>query len=503
MLKTAAWECGGFFVLERLVNPSPHFCITAESNTRTMNLFQFFTPTGAKPLNMREVSGGTKSAPAGTVTTTNPNDPSNQTPKSGNWEANVVSPYGKRSLMVPAWYRGVSLIMQTMGQMVTQYQRLNTEGGNFVEDRGYLDRRQSIPSDGNRLNYLLQVRPNPLMTASQMQEQIEYRKIYFGNAYVYIERGEFGQPINLWLATGGGFNPLNNTYSLVYNSTRGPRMHIQAEAKNVLHFKNVFLTDDYYMGMPTLDFAFKSLQIAATADDQALQDVAKGGKHKILLREEKNVQQGTQRNSPSELRRTAKTFGEDWQSGDVVLLDNVLDPTIISQTSQQLQLLEQRGFQVSDLARILGVPRIMMMEDAGSSYKMPEHATQEFMLRTIQPRIREWEDEFNSKLLTADDFGKRRIHVCELPLRRLDAKGQAEIDKIHIETGWSPNQILAQYDLPSIPNGDKHYISTNLAEVGSAKLSEPSGGNSSTESKKEPTPAKGNDGEGAEEGEES
>jgi hypothetical protein len=117
-----------------------------------------------------------------------------------------------------------------------------------------------------------------------------------------------------------------------------------------------------------------------------------------------------------------------------------------------------------------------MMEDAGSSYKMPEHATQEFLLRTIQPIIRNWEDELNSKLLRPEDFGTRRIHVCELPLRRLDAKGQAELDKLHMETGWSPNEIRAQYDLPNIEFGDKHYISTNLAEVGSAKLSEPSSG---------------------------
>ena len=104
----------------------------------------------------------------------------------------------------------------------------------------------------------------------------------------------------------------------------------------------------------------------------------------------------------------------------------------------------------------------MMMEDAGSSYKMPEHATQEFMLRTIQPRIREWEDELNSKLLTAEDFGKRRIHVCELALKRLDAKGQAEIDKLHLESGWTPNQIRAQYDLPSVDGGDEPMASANL-----------------------------------------
>ena len=424
-----------------------------------MNLFNFFTPTGSIP--KREATPGVPS-------TTDPNDPSNQPAKGGNWEANVVSPRGNRSLLVPAWYRGVSLIMQTMGQMVTQYQRKSTEGGNFIEDRYGMNRA---------MNYMLQVRPNPLMTASQLQEQIEYRKIYFGNALVYIERDGYGDVKYLWLCTGGGYDPIADTYNVVYNGLGGPVMLPQVPSRNVLHFKNVFMTQDYYWGIPTLDFAFKSLQIAATADEQALQDVAKGGRHKVLLQEDKTLPSGTRgRANRDELKRMKNDFAEDWAANDVVILDNVANPQIISQTSQQLQLLEQRQFQVSDLARILGVPRIMMMEDAGSSYKMPEHATQEFMLRTIQPRIREWEDEMNAKLLTDEDFGKRRIHVCELPLRRLDAKGQAEIDKLHLESGWSPNEIRSQYDLPSIKEGDAHYVSTNLAEVGSEKLRSNGGG---------------------------
>ena len=449
-----------------------------------------------KMFQKREVASG----PTGTITTTDPNDPSNQPPKSANWEKQVVNPYGRQSLMVPAWYRGVSLIMQTMGQMVTQYQILNTEGGNFIEDRGYLDRRRTVMTDGHRLNYLLQVRPNPLMTASQMQEQIEYRKIYYGNAYVYIERDEYDDPKALWLCTGGGFNPIMNTYNLVYNSTNGPRMKVTARAKDVLHFKNVFLTDDYYMGIPTLDFAFKSLQIAATADEQALQDVAKGGRHKILLQEQTAQQNGGTRGraNPNELRKTAARFGEDWAAGDVVVLDNVMNPTLVSQTSQQLQLLEQRGFQVSDLARILGVPRIMMMEDAGSSYKMPEHATQEFMLRTIQPRIREWEDEMNAKLLTADDFGKRRIHVCELALKRLDAKGQAEVDKIQLETGASTiNEIRAKYDRPAVEDGDEPMASANLMTLKALMAKGAEAQIGGRPANPEPKP---NDGDGAGEG---
>jgi HK97 family phage portal protein len=280
-----------------------------------------------------------------------------------------------------------------------------------------------------------------------------------------------GYPRNLWLCTGGSYNPLNDTYTLVYNSDRGPRIRVETDSRNVLHFKNVFMTEDYYLGIPTLEFAFKALSIAATADEQALQDVAKGGRHKVLIQEQQSPNVGTRgRANQNELKKLRDQFSRDWASQDVSVLDNVASAQIISQTAQQLQLLENRSFQVSDLARILGIPRIMMMEDSGSSYKMPEHATQEFMLRTIQPRIREWEDEFNSKLLNAADFGRRRIHVCELPLRRLDAKGQAEIDKMHLETGWSPNEIRSQYDLANIPEGNDHYASMNLGILGSEKF---------------------------------
>ena len=135
----------------------------------------------------------------------------------GNWEANIIRPSGRNSLLVPAWCRGVSLIMQTMGQMQIQWQKLNGEGGNFIEDRYGL---------GRKVNYLLQVRPNPLMTASEMQEQIAFRKIYWGNAYVYIERNNMGDPEAFWLCTSGAYDPINDTYNLVYNGTEGPKIHV-------------------------------------------------------------------------------------------------------------------------------------------------------------------------------------------------------------------------------------------------------------------------------------
>lgn len=437
-----------------------------------MNFFRhLFTPTGTLPVIHREKTPGIPSS-------TSPDAPDNKSDvKSGDWQANVVTPTGRRSLLIPAWCRGVSLIMQTMGQLKVQWQRKSSIGGNFIEDNSPL---------GIKLNYLLQVRPNPLMTASEMQQQIEFNKIYWGNAYVYIERNDYDDPVALWLCQGttGGYNSLLDTYNLTYNGLGGPKVLTNEPSRNILHYKNVFLTDDGYHGIPMIWVAINTLSIAATGNEQALQDLAKGGKMKLVLSEQPRGTQGLLSNglyTPEQQKAYAKEFEQQIWNHDAVSLRGLDKIQVISQTSQQLQLLENRQMEVSEIARILGVPLIMMMEEQGSNYMMPEHATQEFMLRTIQPRIMTMEDELNSKLLSPEDFNKRRIHLCEQALRRLDAKGQAEIDKMHLESGWSPNEIRAQYDLPSIKGGDDHFVNTQLAPLGSNKLN----GNTVESSKRE------------------
>lgn len=409
----------------------------------------------------REVTGSAPVIPK----STDPDDATSQPEKSADYTAHIQRPAGRASLVVPAWYRGVTLIMQTMGQMLTQYQRMNRAGGNFVEDRY---------GQARNLNYLLQVSPNPLMTGSQMLEQIEYRKIFFGNAYVYIDTDPFGDPSGFYLCTSGSYNMADDTYALTYQR-RGGIASVIAPAERVLHFKNVFTTDDHLTGIPTLNFAMKTLSIAATADEQTLKDMAKGGKHKLLVQENKPAAgvglTAMGRAKKSEIEKATQQLGQDWMDHDAVSLTNIADVKIISQTAAELRTLENRGFEVADIARILGVPTIMLMLDSGNNYKTPEAATQEFLLRTIQPRIREMEDELNRKLLGPDDFGKRRIHICEQNLRRLDPQAQASLDKLHLETGaMNVNEIRAQYDMPEVPDGDIFYVSTNLAVIGSDKL---------------------------------
>ena len=56
-----------------------------------------------------------------------------------------------------------------------------------------------------------------------------------------------------------------------------------------------------------------------------------------------------------------------------------------------------------------------------------------------------------------------------------------KVDQLYLQMGWTVNEIRASHDMPSIENGDTPYVSTNLAELGSPKLSQTGSGRPANE----------------------
>ena len=81
------------------------------------------------------------------------------------------------SLTISAVYRAVELKAKTLGSMEMQYQRRDRDGGNFTPN---------MYDEGKRLNWLLQKRPNPIMTGSELFQQMSIHHELLGNAFVYI-----------------------------------------------------------------------------------------------------------------------------------------------------------------------------------------------------------------------------------------------------------------------------------------------------------------------------
>ena len=97
---------------------------------------------------------------------------------------------------------------------------------------------------------------------------------------------------------------------------------------------------------------------------------------------------------------------------------------------------------------------------------------------------------------SVDPVRDKEIIDAELQLKDLETvenrikkvEKQAKVDQLRLQMGWTVNEIRNQYDMPSIEKGDTAYVSTNLAELGSEKLSKNGGGRpSDTNEPQEPT----------------
>ena len=405
----------------------------------------------------------------GVPSTTDPDDPSNKPATGGSFDEKIIRVRSQElALTVSAVYRAVELRAKTEAQFAIQYQKMNPGGGNFVP---------SMWGDGRELNYLLQVEPNPITSAASLIEQVVIRRLMMGNAFVYIERSrETDMPVALWLAECGGYNQVTGTYALTYLSDTGERFRVDAPKRDVLHFPNTYRRYDGFWGISTLQYAYDTLSLVKTETNQSLETAAKGGRMKLIIGEEKpangigTLSYGLM--NKDQIDKYAAEINDKVYQQDVVGIRGLSALHNISMTAQDMQLMEHMNMGMDDVARFFGTPRPMLMLDTNSHYTTYVNARMEFYTNTVQADILEMEQELNRKLLARGDFGKRRIHMCEQPIMRLDREAQAKVDQLMLQTGAATvNEIRAQYDRPSVEGGDTIYLSTNLAVLGSEKLS--------------------------------
>ena len=388
--------------------------------------------------------------------------------KGGSFEERIVKARSPQvALTVSAVYRAVELRAKTIGQMTVQYQARNRDGGNFTA---------SMWGPGKRLNYLLQVEPNPMMTAASLWEQVTIARLMNGNAFVYIERDDLGEPSRLWLATCGGYNWANGTYTLTFQTDRGPKNDVDVSRSDVLHFPNTYREPNGFWGISTLRYAFDTLSLIKTENKLALETAAKGGRVKGFISEEKPTQgQGTLAFGMFNKEQTdsyAKEISDKIYNQDIISLRGMDKFQNLSLSAQDMAMIDLLSMSQDDVARFYATPRPLLMLDTNSHYTTYTNATMEYLSRTIAPDSREMEDEMFRKFLSVEDFGSRRIHICEQPLLRMDKETQAKVDKARLESGTATvNELRRDWDMPTVEKGDIIYISTNLAELGSEKLS--------------------------------
>ena len=128
------------------------------------------------------------------------------------------------------------------------------------------------------------------------------------------------------------------------------------------------------------------------------------------------------------------------------------------------QTLESRRFQVTDIARIFGVPPHLIGEtDKSSSWGTGiEQMTLGFNTFTLAPWLRRIEQEFNRKIFSKGDY----CEFCVEGLLRGDSASRSAYYASAIQNGWmTPNEARRKENMPDEKGGDRLFIQTNLQPV--------------------------------------
>ena len=324
------------------------------------------------------------------------------------------------------------------------------------------------------LGRVLWERANEAMSPFVFFRLMECQRLLRGNAYAWIYRNGYGEPVELL--------PLPpSTCEPVIEPGSGKLWYLAAEPKtgraykldpaDILHYKAY--SPDGIKGVSVLHRAQQTLQTAAAAQsyEQALYE--NGGRPSGVLQVDTDL--GGTTTLPDGTEISLKDYiRRDWEkihagagnSFRVAVLDQGMKYQPIAMSNSDAQFVENKAVTIADIARFFGVP-LYKLGEGKMSYSSNEQNNIEFCVNTIQPIITQMEFEETAKLLTISDR-RRGLEVRHnmMALLRGDTASRGNWYKTMREAGaMSVNEIRALEDMGAVQGGDSHYASLNFAPL--------------------------------------
>jgi len=175
----------------------------------------------------------------------------------------------------------------------------------------------------------------------------------------------------------------------------------------------------------------------------------------------------------SSFQRLKKEINENYtgmkNTGKPMLLEGGLKFTPFTVKPIDAQLIENKKFQIEDIARIYRVPLHLIQNLDRATNNNIEHQSLEFIMYTMLPWFKRWEENINMQLLTPAE--RRAGYYVEFDLRGLlrgDQLSRSRAYAVGRQWGWlSVNDIRKLENMPPIENGDIYLEPQNMREAGS------------------------------------
>lgn len=310
--------------------------------------------------------------------------------------------------------------------------------------------------DGDcKLNRLLQVRPNPYMSAYDFLYKMVTRYFLYNNSFALLDRDQRGNVVAIYPITATNVEMLsdaaNNLYCrFTFNSGKVATFAYS----DVIHLRRDFNSNDL-LGDDN-SALYPALELAHTQNEGIISGIKAGANIRGILH-------FTQIMSPQKLKEEKEAFVNDYlqmnNDGGVIATDQKMEYTPIESKPVILDAAQAAQTQ-EKIYNYLGVTK----EIVNSSYTEDQFSA--FYESTIEPIALALGLEFTSKVFNDREqaFGNSIIFESGR-LQFTSNKTKVNLIKELMPMGLlTVNQALEILNLPSIEDGDKRLQSLNYVD---------------------------------------
>jgi HK97 family phage portal protein len=297
------------------------------------------------------------------------------------------------------------------------------------------------------------------ISAFSFRQWCESKVCLWGNAYAWIERRRNGTPVALWPHHPSRVTPdLKRDSTLVYVFHGDRERDKTYRPDEVIHQKGV--GDDPLVGWSRIRQARESLGQAMAAQQFGAAWFGQGARMGAIL----TTLPGFRKEDAKLLMESVakQTVGEDnWHRA--VVMPGVDKVTPVTVPAEDAQFLGTQEHGVADVGRWFDVPLAFLMLPNSEPRANVEQDSLNFVVWTIGPQCRNYEQEYNQKLLQPSERSSMFVeHNMDALLRgdfkaRMEAyhfalgDGMVSRDDIARRENWNPIGEEAGGDVRTVP----------------------------------------------------
>lgn len=306
---------------------------------------------------------------------------------------------------------------------------------------------------------LLRNQANPSQSAFDFINQLEVSRNTCGNGYAFIERDINGSPVNLWALDPATVVVKRNTddNSIWYQvSSINPNFHFLVDNLEIIHVKHIVPPADV-VGISPLDVLKGPLQFEKAIEDFSLSEMDK--KDQYIIKYDRSIDPKKRQAMINDFVRMIK------ENGGAVVQEKGFEYDRFESSFQPSDLKTAEQITRARIANAFNVP-VSFLNDTNGNKVISEQSMIQFVQMTLLPIVRQYEAEFNRKLLTRNQrHGNYFFKFNVNGLMRGDTAARTDYYQMMIRNGIAtPNEVRQLEDLPPVnsPASNTTWVSKDL-----------------------------------------